>query len=105
MCGGVVCLVGTGQLALEPLKVGLRGAVFQLPGNLGLLRLRPAAAHGGTPSRNNGAARCEGGSDLSVSLLVLTTLYRACAPGAGRAWLSPVRPRGPRSAAVTWIIV
>src|ERR1700752_1970839 len=89
-----VCAVLAGQLTLEPLKIGLRGAVLQLPGNLGLFRLRPAAAHGGTPSRNNGAARCEGGSDLSVCLLVLTTLYRACARCAGRAWMSPLRPRG-----------
>ncbi len=56
---GVVGVYGVaaGQLALEPLEIGLRGAVLQLPGNLCLLRLRPAAAHGGTPSRNNGAAR------------------------------------------------
>ena len=74
-----------GQLALEPLEIGLWGAVFKLPGNLRLLRLRPAAAHGGTPSRNNGAARCEGGSDLGLCLLVLKTLYRARARCAGRA--------------------
>src|SRR6516165_2135404 len=87
---GVVVVVGVfgvpaGQLTLEPLKIGLRGAVLQLPGNLRLLCLCSAAAHGGTPSRNNGAARCEGGSDLSVCYQVLTTPYRAAARSAGRA--------------------
>src|SRR4029077_16804138 len=51
-------------------------AVFELTSNLGLLCLSPAAAHGGTPSRNNGAAQYLGGSDLCV-FIVLPTLYRA----------------------------
>jgi len=52
------------QLALKPLEVGLWRAVFELSRNLRLLCLSPAAAHGGTPSRNNGAAYHVGGSDL-----------------------------------------
>src|SRR6202012_1623633 len=67
------------QLALEPLKVGLGGAVLKFSSNLGLLCLRPAAAHGGTPSRNNGAAQQVGGSDL-LSLLSCRqfTVPRGC---------------------------
>src|SRR6185312_5783727 len=74
---------GSRQLALEPLEVGLRGAVLKLTSNLGLLCLSPAAAHGGTPSRNNGAAQYLGGSDLCV-FIVLPTLYRARLSCAGR---------------------
>ena len=67
----------------KPLKISLRRAIFQLSSNLGLLCLRPAAAHGGTPSRNNGAAQFLGGSDLCV-FIVLPTLYRARLRCAGR---------------------
>ncbi|SKU18526.1 Uncharacterised protein [Mycobacteroides abscessus subsp. abscessus] len=49
----------------------MRRAVLQLASNLGLLCLCPAAAHGGTPSRNSGAARFEGGSG-GVCLSILT---------------------------------
>ena len=59
--GVAVEMIGVGgirscQLLLKSLEVGLRRAVFKFSSNLGLLCLRPAAAHGGTPSRNNGAA-------------------------------------------------
>src|SRR6202008_3402642 len=82
---GLFGFVGTGpgQLALEPLEVGLRGAVFKFSSNLGLLCLSPAAAHGGTPSRNNGAAQYLGRSDLCV-FIVLPPLYRARLSCAGR---------------------
>lgn len=52
--GSIGC--GARQLALKPLEVGLGRAVLEFSSNLGLLCLSPAAAHGGTPSRNNGAA-------------------------------------------------
>src|SRR6185312_5068736 len=65
---------GSRQLALEPLEVGLRGAVLKFTSNLGLLCLSPAAAHGGTPSRNNGAAQLTGGSDLCVIYCPANTL-------------------------------
>src|ERR1700759_651907 len=69
--------------------MGLRRAVLKVSSNLGLLRLSPATAHGGTPSRNNGAAQQVGGSDL-LSLLSCRqlTVPIGCvllrpAPGAG----------------------
>ena len=42
------------KLLPESLEVGLRGAVFQLSSNLGLLCLRPAAAHLGPPRTMTG---------------------------------------------------
>ena len=40
----------TRELGLQPLKIGLRTAVLQLTGNLGLFCLSPAAPLGSTPS-------------------------------------------------------
>src|ERR1700759_1415959 len=59
--------------------MGLRRAVLKVSCDLGLLRLSPATAHGGTPSRNNGAAQQVGGSDL-LSLLSCRqfTVPRGC---------------------------
>ncbi|GKT31566.1 Phosphoribosylformylglycinamidine cyclo-ligase like protein, partial [Aduncisulcus paluster] len=51
-----------GKFTAELLEIRVRRAVFQLASNLGLLCLCPAAAHGGTPSRNSGAAQFQGGS-------------------------------------------